>query len=143
LNDDYGELFRDAYALLHGGHDDEAADAPPRTAGEAIEAYLSRTRVEALGLMRKLLLAAEPPEGLSQIHRLVTDLLSNAMQADEALAEQVKAYQCGQFHESVAHSERLQELVMESQQLDRELISALRGLPPDLSAAIEVEIPEA
>src|SRR3990172_7654108 len=81
---------------------------------------------------RKRLLVAEPPEGLVEVHRLLSDLLSNAMAADEALAEQVKAYQCGQFHESVAHSDRLQAVVVESQRMDRDLIVALRGLPAEL-----------
>ena len=129
---DYGELFRDAYALLHGGRADEYADASERRAGEGIEEYLGRTRSEVLGVGRKRLLAAEAPEGLAEVHGLLTDLLSNAMAADEALAEQVKAYQCGQFHESVAHSDRLQALVVESQRMDRDLIVALRGLPAEL-----------
>jgi hypothetical protein len=72
---------------------------------------------------------------------LLADLLANATQADEALAEQVRAYQCGQFHESVAHSERLQQLVVESQRLDRELIGALRALPPELRQELGIEAP--
>ena len=135
---DYGELFREAYALLHGGRSDEYADASERRAGEGMEGYLSRTRHEAVGMMRKRLLAADPPEGLNDVHRLLADLLSNAVLADEALAEQVKAYQCGQFHESVAHSDRLQALVVESQRLDRDLIVALRGLPAELRLEVGI-----
>jgi len=33
---EYGELFRDAYALLHGGRADEYADASERRAGEGV-----------------------------------------------------------------------------------------------------------
>jgi hypothetical protein len=138
---DYGDLFRDAYTLLHGGGTDDYADAPPREVGEPLEAYLARTRVEALGTTRKRLLDAAVPEGLEEVHRLLVDLLANAAQADEALAEQVMAYQCGQFHESVAHSERLQELVVESQRMDRELIGALSGMTPDVRRVVGIELP--
>jgi hypothetical protein len=135
---DYGELFRDAYALLHGGRAGEYPDAPSRDAGESIEDYLTRTRVQSLGNARKRMLAAEPPPGLAEPHRLLLDLLANAAQADEALAEQVKAYQCGQFHESVAHSDRLQQLVVDSQRLDRDLIGSLTALPADLREQIGI-----
>jgi hypothetical protein len=37
---DYGELFRDAYAMLHGGRADEYADASERRAGEGMEVDL-------------------------------------------------------------------------------------------------------
>jgi hypothetical protein len=138
---DYGNLFRDAYTLLHGGGTDDYADAPPRKAGEPLEDYLTRTRVGALGATRKRILDATVPVGLEEVHRLLVDLLANAAQADEALAEQVKAYQCGQFHESVAHSERLQELVVESQRMDRELIRVLKGMAPELRGVVGIELP--
>jgi hypothetical protein len=139
LNADYGEFFRDAYALLHGGRGNEGDDTPAREPGEALDSYLARTRVQALGAARKRALAADPPDGLVHVHRLLLDLLSNAMQADEALAEQVKAYQCGQFNESVAHSDRLQQLVVESQRLDRDLIAAIRALPPELRDELSID----
>ena len=136
----YGDLFRDAYATLHGGRSEEYADAAERNAGEPIEAYLARTRSESLGVMRKRLLAAEPPPALRRAHELLVDLLTNAATADEALAEQVRAYQCGQFHESVAHSDRLQELVVASQRMDRDLINEIRGLPSDVLAELDIGI---
>jgi hypothetical protein len=129
VEQDYGEAFRDAYAVLHGGRPDEIESATERRPGEPIEEYLSRTRSEALGVARKRLLAARPPDELAEAHRLLLDLLTNAAAADEALAEQVRAYQCGQFHESVTHSDRLQQLVVESQRMDRELIAVLLALP--------------
>ncbi len=138
MADDYGALFRDAYSLLHGGRGDEADDLAERRAGEGIEEYLARTRAEAVGAMRKRLLAASPPAGLEKAHALLVDLLEKAALGDEALAQQVAAYQCGNFHESVAHSERLHELVAESARLDRELILELRSLPDDLAAEIGI-----
>jgi hypothetical protein len=126
--DEYGIFFRDAFALLHGGRAGEEASAAERLPGEPAEQYLARTRGAALNATRKRLIATEPPEALSEPHRLLLDLLANAVQADEALAEQVRAYQCGQFQESVAHSDRLQQLVVESQRMDRDLIVALHGL---------------
>jgi hypothetical protein len=136
----YGELFREAYALLHGGRADEVDSTRERAAGESTEDFLARTRTKALGVMRKRLLAAKPPPELTEANRLLLDLLANAASADEALAEQVRSYQCGQFHESVRHSDRLQELVIESQRLDRELILALKSLPADTLADLGVEV---
>lgn len=138
MTDDYGDIFRDAYALLHGGHGDEADDTSERHAGERLEDYLARSRSEAVGAMRKRLLGATPPAGLEKAHRLLIDLLQNAAVGDEALAQQVAAYQCGNFHESVAHSERLHELVAESARLDRELIMELRALSPDMATALGI-----
>jgi hypothetical protein len=137
----YDELFRDAYALLHGGRGEEA-DAPARYAGEGIEDYLARTRVSALAATRKLLLAADVPDVIAEAHRLLLRLVDNAIWADEALAEQVRAYQCGHFHESVAHSDRLQTLVVESERLDRELIGTLRNLAPGLRAELGIRLPD-
>jgi hypothetical protein len=136
----YGDLFRDAYATLHGGRSEEFDDALERNAGEPMEAYLARTRSESLGVMRKRLLAAESPSALRRAHELLVDLLTNAAEADEALAEQVRAYQCGQFHESVAHSDRLQELVVASQRMDRDLITEIRGLPPEVLAELAIDL---
>jgi hypothetical protein len=126
MNDDYGALFRDAYAVLHGGRAGEHDSASGPNAGEPLEEYLSRTRTAAIASVRKQLLAAEAPEALQAAHSLLLDLLSNAEQADEALSQQVRSYQCGNFHDSVTHSDRLQDLVVRSQALDRDLIVALR-----------------
>lgn len=138
MSDDYGALFREAYALLHGGHGDEADDTSERRAGEGLEEYLARSRAEAVGAMRKRLLAASPPAGLEQAHGLLIDLLQKAALGDEALAQQVAAYQCGNFHESVAHSERLHDLVAESARLDRDLITELRSLPVEVAEALGI-----
>src|SRR5574341_2344739 len=132
MNDDYGELFRDAYALLHGGLGDEPDDTSERRAGEGLQEYLARSRSEAVGAMRKRLQAVPPPPGLEKAPRLLGDLLENAALGDEALARQVAAYQCGNFHESVTHSERLHEIITETTRLDRELIAELRSLSPEL-----------
>jgi hypothetical protein len=136
--DDYGLLFRDAYALLHGGRGDEADDTPERQAGERLEEYLARSRAEAVGAMRKRLLQASPPAGVETAHGLLIDLLEKASLGDEALAQQVAAYQCGNFHESVAHSERLHELVADSARLDRELVAELWSLPSDVAAGLGI-----
>jgi len=136
----YGDLFREAYATLHGGHHGEFEDASARDAGEPMETYLARTRSESLGTLHKRLLAAAPPPALQKAHQLLADLLTNAATADEALAEQVRAYQCGQFHESVTHSDRLQELVVASQRMDRDLINELRGLPPEVLAELAIDL---
>ncbi|HSP55080.1 MAG TPA: hypothetical protein VLS25_05780 [Dehalococcoidia bacterium] len=136
--DEYGALFRDAYSLLHGGRGDEADDSAARRPGEGLGEYLARTRSEAVGTMRKRLLAASPPAGLEKVHGLLADLLEKAAQGDEALARQVAAYQCGNFHESVTHSERLHELVTESARLDRELIVELRSLPVEVAEGLGI-----
>jgi hypothetical protein len=136
---DYGDTFRDAYALLHGGRGDEADDTPERRAGEGLEEYLARSRAEAVGAMRKRLLGASPPARVGKAHGLLIDLLEKAALGDEALAQQVAAYQCGNFHESVAHSERLHELVAESARLDRELIAELRSLSADVAEELGIE----
>ena len=138
MTDDYGALFRDAYSLLHGGRGEEADDTPERRPGEGPEEYLARSRAEAVGAMRKRLLAASPPAGVEKAHRLLIDLLQNAALGDEALAQQVAAYQCGNFHESVAHSERLHDLVAESARLDRDLITELRSLPVEVAEALGI-----
>jgi len=124
--EDYGYTFREAYALLHGGRPDEPPDSDERRPGEPLEDYLARSRAEALGRAQRQLDAVDPPEALRDAHGLLLRLLTSAVEADEALGQQVRSYQCGQFQESVAHSERLQALVAESARLDRELIAALR-----------------
>jgi hypothetical protein len=138
MPDDYGDAFRDAYALLHGGRGDEADDTPERQAGERLEEYLARSRAEAVGAMRKRLLGASPPTGVEKAHGLLIGLLEKAALGDEALAQQVAAYQCGNFHESVAHSERLHELVADSARLDRELIAELRSLSPEVAEELGI-----
>jgi hypothetical protein len=136
---DYGALFRQAYSVLHGGRPGEAVDAGERRPGESLEEYLSRSRADAVGFMRKRLLAAQPPEGLASVHQTLLDLLANAAEADAALASQVEAYRCGRFHESVTYSDRLHALVAESARLDRELIMALRELPRRLRDEVGIE----
>ena len=138
MTDDYGDTFRDAYALLHGGRGDEADDTSERRAGERLEEYLARSRAEAVGVMRKRLLAASPPAGVEKAHGLLIDLLEKASLGDEALAQQVAAYQCGNFHESVAHSERLHVLGAESAHLDRERIAELRSLPAGVAEELGI-----
>jgi len=81
----YGDLFRDAYSLLHGGRQGAFDTSAQRTVAEPIEEYLARTRSEALGLMRDRLLAAEAPPPLQETHRLLLELIVNALAADEAL----------------------------------------------------------
>jgi len=140
IDSTYGDIFRDAYATLHGGRSGEFDEGSERNAGEPVQAYLARTRSESLGIMRKRLLASEPAPALRTVHQLLVDLLTNAAAADEALAAQVHAYQCGQFHESVGHSNRLQELVVASQGIDRDLISEIRGLPDDVRSELSIEV---
>jgi hypothetical protein len=138
MTDGYGTLFRDAFALLHGGRGEEADDTPERRPGEGLEEYLARSRSEAVGAMRKRLLAASPPAGVEKAHGLLIELLEKAALGDEALAQQVAAYQCGNFHESVMHSERLHELVADSARLDRELITELRSLPMEVAEGLGI-----
>jgi hypothetical protein len=137
---EYGDVFRNAYATLHGGRSEEFDEARERNAGEPVEVYLARTRSESLGVMRRRLVASEPPPALRTAHQLLVDLLTNAAVADEALAAQVRAYQCGQFHESVTHSDRLQELIVYSQRMDRELIAEIRGLPDEIRSELAIEV---
>jgi hypothetical protein len=79
-------------------------------------------------------------------HDILLRLLSNAAEAEEALLAQTDSYRCGQYEASVAHSERLHQLVAESARLDRELILALeeveRGAPGTL-AALGLPLPPA
>lgn len=138
MTDDYGELFRDAYSLLHGGRGDEPDNTSERRPGERLDDYLARSRAEAVGAMRARLLSASPPDGLEKTHGLLADLLQNAALGDEALAQQAAAYQCGNFHESVAHSERLHDLIADSARLDRELILELRSLPADVALGLGI-----
>jgi len=140
IDSTYGDTFRDAYATLHGGRSGEFDEGSERYAGEHVEAYLARTRSESLGMVRKRLLAAEPPPALLAAHQLLVVLLTNAAAADEALGEQVRAYQCGQFHESVTHSDRLQELVVSSQRMDRDLINEIRALDPEVLAELAIDV---
>lgn len=122
----YGELFRDAYAALHGGREEESAQAAPGQPGESLEEFLARSRRETLGRLERRLAGTEPPEGLERAHRLLLGLLRSAQEADAALLAQIEAYRRGQFRESMGHSDRLQELVSQGARLDRELMAALR-----------------
>jgi len=122
----YGPLFRDAYAALHGGRTGDAPADSGRQPDESLEEYLARSRGEALGRRRARLEAAEPPPELRAAHDLLVRLLAAAAEADAALAAQVEAYRCGNFGDSVSHSDRLHAIVAESARLDRDLILALR-----------------
>ncbi len=126
--DEYGPLFCDAYAALHGGHPDEpsAADSGRRP-DESLEEFLARSRSEALDRVRARLEAAAPPKELRVAHGLLCRLLTSASEADAVLADQVEAYRCGNFQESISHSDRLHSVVSESARLDRDLILALRN----------------
>lgn len=135
----YGALFSRAYSLLHGGDDDwPDAPAPQRSPGEDILDYMARRHKESLAAVTGGLLAAQPPPEVRRAHDILLRLLSNAAEAEEALAAQTASYRCGQFEASVAHSERLHQLVAESARLDRELIEALEeaehGAPGTLAA---------
>lgn len=123
---DYGSLFRAAYAALHGGEPDEGAADSGRRPDESLEEFLARSRSEALERLRGHLEAAEPPPALSTAHQALIQLLASALEADAALAAQVAAYRCGNFQGSIAHSDRVHTLIVESTRLDRDLILALR-----------------
>ncbi len=124
---DYGDVFRETYAVLHGGRgEEEPTGAGPRRPGEPLEQYLARSRGEALGRLQRQLSGVGPPQALRKAHDILLRLLAGAVEAEAALAAQVQAYRCSQFQESIGHSERLQALVSESARLDRELILALR-----------------
>ncbi len=136
---DYEPLFREAYAALHGGHPDEpsAADSGRRPE-ESLEEFLARSRGEALDRLRARLEAAQQPKELRVAHGLLCRLLECAAQADSVLAAQVEAYRCGNFQDSISHSDRLHSVVSESARLDRDLILALgkaeEAAPGTLSA---------
>lgn len=136
---DYGPLFREAYATLHGGHPEEphAAESGRRT-DESLEEFLARSRSEALDRLRARLEASAPPNELRVAHGLLCRLLECAGEADSVLAAQVEAYGCGNFQDSISHSDRLHGLVAESARLDRDLILALgkaeEAAPGTLSA---------
>ncbi len=123
---DYGPLFRDAYAALHGGRTDDLPADSGRRPDESLEEFLARSRSEALDRLRGRLESAEPPQELRIAHGLLVRLLTCAAEADAALASQVEAYRCGNFQGSISHSDRLHSIVSESARLDRELILALR-----------------
>ena len=123
---EYGPLFRDAYAALHGGRPNEAPSDSGRRPDESLEEYLARSRGETLGRLRARLEADEPPAELRAAHDLLVRLLAASAEADAALAAQVEAYRCGNFSDSVSHSDRLHAIIAESARLDRDLILALR-----------------
>jgi hypothetical protein len=144
---DYALLFREAYAALHGGAPDDAPADSGRRADESLEEYLARSRSEALGRVRSRLESAKAPEELADAHGLLVRLLASAVEADAALARQVEAYRCGEFEDSIAHSDRLGEIVAESARLDRDLIAALRAAEaaaPGTLAALGIDsVPKA
>jgi len=123
---EYGPLFRDAYAALHGGRPNDTPSDSGRRPDESLEEYLARSRGEALGRLRARLEAGQPPQELRTAHDLLVRLLAAAAEADAALAAQVEAYRCGNFQGSIGHSDRLHAIVAESARLDRDLILALR-----------------
>ena len=136
---DYGPLFRDAYATLHGGRADEPPADSGRRSDESLEEFLARSRSEALGRLRGRLESAEPPKELRIAHGLLVRLLTCAAEADAALAAQVGAYRCGNFQGSISHSDRLHSIVSESARLDRELIVALREAEEGTLEALGIE----
>jgi len=139
---EYGPLFRDAYAALHGGRPNEAPSDSGRRPDESLEEYLARSRGEALDRLRARLEAGEPPPELRTAHDLLVRLLAASAEADAALAAQVEAYRCGNFSDSVSHSDRLHAIVAESARLDRDLILALREaeeVAPGTLAALGIE----
>ena len=143
---EYGPLFRDAYAALHGGRPGDSPSDSGRRPDESLEQYLARSRGEALGRLRPRLEAGEPPPELRAAHDLLLRLLTTAVEADAALAAQVEAYRCGNFRDSISHSDRLSAIVAESARLDRDLILALRRAEeasPGTLAALGIEGPEA
>ena len=123
---DYGPLFREAYATLHGDQPEEthAADSGRRT-DESLEEFLAHGRSKALDRLRTRLEASAPPNDLRVAHGLLCRLLECAGEADSVLAAQVEAYRCGNFQDSISHSDRLHGVVSESARLDRDLILAL------------------
>ena len=123
---DYAPLFRDVYAALHGGRPGDAPADSGRRPDESLEEYLARSRGEALDRLRARLEADEPPQELHPAHELLVRLLAASAEADAALAAQVEAYRCGNFSDSISHSDRLHAIVAESARLDRDLILALR-----------------
>ena len=143
---EYGPLFRDAYAALHGGRPNDTPSDSGRRPDESLEEYLARSRGEALGRLRARLEVGEPPPELRPAHDLLLRLLTTAAEADAALAAQVEAYRCGNFTDSISHSERLSAIVAESARLDRDLILALRQAEeasPATLAALGIGGPEA
>jgi hypothetical protein len=139
---EYGPLFRDAYAALHGGRPGDPPSDSGRRPDESLEEYLARSRGEALDRLRARLEAGEPPLELRAAHDLLVHLLAAAAEADAALAAQVEAYRCGNFQGSISHSDRLHAIVAESARLDRDLILALRQAEeaaPGTLAALGIE----
>ena len=139
---EYGPLFRDAYAALHGGRPNEAPLDSGRRPDESLEEYLARSRGETLGRLRARLEAGQPPPELRAAHDLLVRLLAASAEADAALAAQVEAYRCGNFSDSVSHSDRLHAIVAESARLDRDLILTLRKAEeaaPGALAALGIE----
>ncbi len=139
---DYGPMFSNAYAALHGGRTDELPADSGRPPDESLEEFLARSRSEALVKLRGRLESAEPPKELSIAHGLLVRLLTCAAEADTALAAQVESYRCGNFQGSISHSDRLHSIVSESARLDRELILALREAEeadPGMLSALDIE----
>ncbi len=139
---DYGPLFREAYAALHGDHPDEPSADSGRRPDESLEEFLTRSRGEALDRLRARLEASAPPKELRVAHGLLCRLLECAAEADSVLASQVEAYRCGNFQDSISHSDRLHSVVSESARLDRDLILALRkaeDAAPGTLATLRIE----
>ncbi|HZP27057.1 MAG TPA: hypothetical protein VFB90_08430 [Dehalococcoidia bacterium] len=123
--EEYGQLFREAFSTLHGGQPEMQVE---RETGETLEQYLARSRDAALAGLLSRLQAATPPPDLADLHSLIVGVLRGAIATDEALAAQVRAYGCNDFQESMAHSERVGDLVAESARLDRDLMITLQQL---------------
>lgn len=134
---EYGALFTQAYAILHGEGDDLGSSLERRP-GEHLGEYLARQRKATVARVQAALREATPPPALTRAHEILVRLLANAWEADEALLAQTQAYHCGRFETSATHADRLHALVTESARLDRELIAALqeveRAAPGTLEA---------
>jgi hypothetical protein len=121
----YGELFRRAYAVLHGGMADEGPPVLQRRPDQSLEEFLASSRREALEPLRRALESTSPPAGLEEAHRLLLAAIECALEADAALAAQVRAYGCGDYQTSLEHSQRAADLARRAVELDRSLIAAL------------------
>jgi len=124
---EYGSILRAAFATLHGGHPDEPPEAEAKRPQETAAQFLVRSRVETLERLQGQLAGVRPPKRLQAVHEALTRLLAAAIEADQAMAQQMEAYSRGDLEASLRHSERVGELVAESVRLDRDLILALQA----------------
>lgn len=140
---EYGALFTQAYAILHGEGDD-LGPSLERRPGEQLGDYLARQRTAVIARVQAALAEATPPPVLRRAHNILARLLANAWEADEALLAQTHAYRCGRFEATASYADRLHALVVESARLDRELIAALQDVEraaPGTLEALGVPLP--